>query len=277
MWATMLLLGALPVADSSIETQFVEVAPARQGLDWLRSSGQRRAVVLIHGLYVHPFSKASVTHPHLHNWQTPDCLLVKRLAQEADVYAFSYAQTLSSDEIADCPDLARHIYHLQRYGYEEIILVGHSAGGVIARQFVEDTPTSGVTKVIQVCAPNTGSSWAMCQTVRSNQVQFLESLTKKARRRSLTARADVQVPSQMQFACVVGTGAVVGDGLVSIRSQYSPDLRRQGIPVYPVNSTHWMLLRCQKGVDLVARLVREPQPRWDTQHVAAVCHQMLWD
>jgi len=277
------MVPALPIlcllfsASPTIETQFVQVAPARQERHWWSTPGQTRAVVLIHGLFVHPFSKTNVTRAHLHSWQRTDCLLVKRLASEADVFAFSYAQTVTADEIAECPDLETQVRLLHREGYREIILIGHSAGGVIARQFVEDHPDCGVTKVIQVCAPNAGSGWAKWQTVRSNQIDFLDSLTKPARRRSLSARADKQIPVNVEFACVVGTGAVVGDGLVSNRSQYTPDLQRQGIPAYPFNSTHWMVLRSQKGVELVARLVREAQPRWDAQRVDAVRRRLPGD
>jgi pimeloyl-ACP methyl ester carboxylesterase len=230
--------------------------------------------VLIHGLFVHPISKENVSRAHLHTWQKPDCLLVKRLAQEADIYAFSYAQTVTADDIAECAELEKNVRQLRQKGYREIILLGHSAGGVIARQFVEDHPDAGVTKVIQVCAPNIGSGWAKMQTVRANQIDFLHSLTKPARRRSLTERADIQIPRHVEFACIVGTGTVMGDGLVSNRSQYPPDLQKQGIPAYPFASTHWMVLRSHKGVELAARLVRESQPRWDAKQVEAVRKQL---
>jgi pimeloyl-ACP methyl ester carboxylesterase len=257
-----------------IETQFVRVAPAKQERHWWSAPGKTRAVVLIHGLQVHPFSKTNVLRPHLHGWQKADCLLVKKLAADSDVFAFSYGQTVSADEVAECPDFERHIGQLHRDGYRDIVLIGHSAGGVIARQFVEDHPDCGVTKVIQVCAPNGGSGWAKWQTVRANQADFLDSLTKPVRRRMQSERSDKVIPENVEFVCVVGTGTVVGDGLVSTRSQYPPDLQRQGIPAYPFNSTHWMVLRSQKGVELVARLVRQPQPRWDAKHVEAVCRKL---
>jgi pimeloyl-ACP methyl ester carboxylesterase len=273
-WPILLsLLGAAP----AIESRFVQVAPAAQNRPWWSTSRQTQAVVLIHGLFVHPFSKTNVARAQLHGWQKPDCLLVKRLARDADVFAFSYSQTVTADEIAECPELETNVRQLRLRGYREIVLIGHSAGGVIARQFVEDHPNCGVTKVIQVCAPNAGSGWATWQTVRANQIDFLQSLTKPARRRSLSARADKQIPAHIEFACVVGTGTVVGDGLVSTRSQYPPGLQLQGIPAYPFNSTHWMVLRSQKGVELVARLVREPQPRWDARQVEAVRRKLPGD
>lgn len=271
------ILCLLFASTPTIETSFVQVAPLKEQRHWWNSPGKMRAVVLIHGLLVHPFSKANVSRPHLHAWQKPDCLLVKQLAKEADVFAFSHAQTVTADEVAECPDLEKHVRNLQKDGYREIVLIGHSAGGVIVRQFVEDHPNCGVTKVIQVCAPNVGSGWAKWQTVRANQVDFLDSLTKPARRRSLTQRMDKTIPEHIEFACIVGTGTVVGDGLVSNRSQYPPGLQKQGIPAYPFNSTHWMVLRSQKGVALVARLVREAQPRWDQKQVEAVRRRLPGD
>lgn len=271
------ILCVLFAAEPQIETQFVQVAPARPERHWWNAPGRTRAVVLIHGLLVHPFSKADVPRPHLHSWQKADSLLVKKLAADSDVFAFSYGQVVSADDIASCPELERHIRQLRRDGYREIVLVGHSAGGVIARQFVEDHPNEGVTKVIQVCAPNGGSGWARWQTVRANQVDFLASLTKPVRRRMLSARADKTIPEQIEFACIVGTGAVVGDGLVANSSAYPPDLQRQGIPAYPFSSTHWMVLRSPKGAELVARLVREPQPRWDARRVEAIRRKLPGD
>ena len=274
---------ALPIlclvfaSTPTFETSFVQVRPAKEAGPWWNTSAKTRAVILIHGLLVHPFSKENVSRPRLHAWQKPDCLLVKRLAQEADVFAFSYAQTVSADDIAECPELAKQVRRLRQAGYREVVLIGHSAGGVIARQFVEDHPDCGVTKVIQVCAPNVGSGWAKWQTVRANQIDFLDSLTKPARRRSLSQRADKEIPAHIEFACIVGTGTVVGDGMVSNRSQYPPDLQKQGIPAYPFKSTHWTVLRSQKGVALVARLVREAQPRWDAKQVEAVRRQIPGD
>jgi pimeloyl-ACP methyl ester carboxylesterase len=277
MYSTLSLVCLLFASRQTIETQFVQVAPSPAQRQWWNAAQKARAVVLIHGLLVHPFSKTNVGRAHLHSWQLPDCLLVKRLAQEADVFAFAYAQTVSADDIAEWPELAEQLEKLRRDGYREIVLVGHSAGGVIARQFVEDHPDCGVTKVIQVCAPNGGSSWAKWQTVRANQIDFLDSLTKPARKRSLWERADKRIPQHVEFACIVGTGTVNGDGMVSNRSQYPPDLQRQGIPAYPLNSTHWALLRSHKGAELVARLVRETQPRWDDNQVEAVRRRLPGD
>jgi pimeloyl-ACP methyl ester carboxylesterase len=277
MSATLSILYLVFAAPGEIETKFVQVAPATVQQPWWNAPHKTRVVVLIHGLLVHPFSERNVGRAQLHSWQQPHSALVKRLAQEADVFSFAYGQTVRADDIAEYPELEKHVRKLRQDGYREIVLVGHSAGGVIARQFVEDHPDCGVTKVIQVCAPNTGSGWAKLQTVRANQHDFLDSLTKPARSRNLSQRADKDIPRNVEFACIVGTGSVVGDGMVSNRSQYPPDLQKQGIPAYPFNSNHWMVLRSHRGVELVARLVRETQARWDDKQVESVRRRLIGD
>ena len=52
---------------------------------------------------------------------------------------------MAGDRIAGSAALADNIRRVRQLGYKEIILLGHSAGGVIVRQFVEDHPDAGVT------------------------------------------------------------------------------------------------------------------------------------
>jgi pimeloyl-ACP methyl ester carboxylesterase len=267
MLPTIRALALLVLAP--FDAQFVQVGPAAHDESAaVRSPGQERAVVLLHGLYLHPFSKTNVTRATLHSWQQPKSLLVKRLSEEADVYALAYAQTVAADHVPAYADLAGRVARLRAMGYREVVLLGHSAGGLVARSFVEDYPDSGVTKVIQVCAPNGGTGWAVLQAVRANQIEFLDSLTKSYRQRAVGERADRTIPADVQFVCVVGTGTVVGDGLVACRCQWPEDLQRQGVPAAFIATTHWFAIRGQKGIDLLARLVREPQPRWDPSQVA---------
>ncbi len=265
----LLLVVPFSPADGPVETRFAQVAPViRDGANPLRTPGQERAVVLIHGVYVHPFKKEGIGRAILREWQKPGSLLVTRLVKEADVYAFAYGQTASADDVADAPALAAAIRQLRVLGYEQVVLVGYSAGGVIARDFVENRPAVGVTKVIQVCTPNTGSSWANLLALRPSQADFLESLTKKGRRRTLRGRSDRSIPSNVQFACVVGTAAVKGDGFVALQSQWSEDLQRQGIPAFALTATHWQAVRGPKGADLIAELVATPLLRWDGHQMA---------
>jgi pimeloyl-ACP methyl ester carboxylesterase len=267
------LLALALTAAPTVETRFARVAPP--GAEPARSPGQNRAVVLLHGLGMHLISKENVTKAALRDWQKTDSTWVKRLAQDSDVYAFAYGQNAAADEIAELPDLGDHIAQLRQLGYREIVLVGHSAGAVIARQFVEDNPKAGVTKVIQVCPANGGSGLARVKVVRSNQVGFLESLTKDTRHKALRDRADKVLPDDVEFVCVVGTAAVVGDGVVLLREQWTTDLQKQGVPVYPLNTTHLSAVRSRRVAELVADLVREPQPRWDAGKVAVARKLLL--
>jgi pimeloyl-ACP methyl ester carboxylesterase len=270
LWAS-LVLGAHPV-----EVQFVQVAPsARPTAEWRRGPGERRAVVLIQGLMVHPFSKDNVGKAALRDWQKPGSPLVKRLAGEGDVYAFAYGQNVPVDEIADHDALWGGLLRLREMGYRDVVLVGYSAGGVIARRVVEDYPDAGVTKVVQVCAPNAGSGWANLKAVRSNQKPFLQSLTKEERRRELRERLDVTIPERVEFVCVVGTAAVSGDGVVSCRSQWTPDLQAQGVPAVTVATDHLSMVRSAGGAAKIAELVHSPQPRWGPAKVEAARKAIL--
>jgi pimeloyl-ACP methyl ester carboxylesterase len=260
------------------ETFFVQVAPAPRTADEaIRTPGQRRAVVLIHGLKVHPFMHRNISKAMLHEWQKPGTMMVKRLALDSDVYSFAYSQDVAVEEVADGSGLAQCISRLHEMGYESIVLVGHSAGGLVARAFVEDVPNCGVTKVIQVCAPNGGSSWAEWKAVLPSQSAFLSSLTKETRKIILRGRTDRKIPKSIQFACVVANGVGSGDGFVLCRSAWTDDLQNQGIPAYPISTTHWQVPRIRPGVELIADLVRQDQPRWNTTAIMAIRRQLLKD
>jgi hypothetical protein len=274
--AVAVLWTCLLAGGESVEVQFVQVAPQqRPAAEWRRTSGQRRAVVLLQGLMVHPFSKENVERATLRDWQKPGSILVKRLAAEGDVYAFCYGQNATVDEIADHDALSGGLKRLRSMGYSDLVLVGYSAGGVIARRVVEDDPDAGVTKVVQVCAPNAGSGWAELTAVRKNQRAFLRSLTKEERRRELRSRLDITLPAEVEFVCVVGVGGLSGDGIVASRSQWTPDLQAQGVPAVPVASDHLSVVRSSSGAALIAELVRTSQPRWDQARVAAARKTIL--
>ena len=295
LW-TALLLGAEP-----IETRFAQVAPVRAEATTLeRSAGQARAVVLVHGLRAHPFSSTNVAKAEWHSWQKPGSALVKSLAQEADVYAFAYSQDVAVDDVAGCDGLAEGICRLSGLGYKEIVLVGHSAGGIVVRQFVEDHPDAGVTKVVQVCAPNGGSSWGKATIgVRRKQEPFLTSLTKECRQQCLTKRSDKKIPEQVEFVCLIGhlhfelsvagtldkgdkpqtivasVATPRGDGVVSSGNQWSQDLQDQGVPVVAMELTHFSVMRSTAGMERIAQLVRARQPRWTAAEVAAARTRLL--
>jgi pimeloyl-ACP methyl ester carboxylesterase len=274
---TSLVGMVLLTSTGPVAARFVQVHPLPGASAFFtRSEGQLRAVVLLHGLKPRPFNEVNVTKAEFHSWQKPGSTLVKALAGDADVFAFAYSQNIAVDQVAHVPALHEALGCLRQLGYQELVLVGHSAGGVIARRLVEDYPDAGVTKVIQVCTPNGGSSLSqVTAAVRAKQEVFLQSLTKDARHREAQRRADIRIPPTVQFVCVVGTGGGVGDGIVNCHSQWSEDLQQQLIPAVPLLTTHFLAMRTRQGARKVAELVREPQPRWNADQVAAARQRML--
>jgi pimeloyl-ACP methyl ester carboxylesterase len=260
---------APPTADP-VQTQFVQVHPNHKDV-WVlqRSPRQARAVVLIHGLHVHPFRNEAAAKATFSGWQQPGSTLVEALSKQADVFAFAYSQNVAIDEIAGVPYLAESVRRLRLLGYGDVVLIGHSAGGLVARQFVEDYPDAGITKVIQVCAPNQGAAMAQFKPgARKNQRPFLHSLTKEGRAEAHTIRAGKRIPPHLSFVSVVGDEAGLGDGVVSRESQWPPDLQEQGIPAQRWRTTHFTVMRSSGEVKRLAELVHDPLPRWTPAQVA---------
>jgi pimeloyl-ACP methyl ester carboxylesterase len=218
-----------------------------------------------------------VVQADLSLWEEPSSPLVRRLAQDSDVYAFSYGQNVPVDDVAAAPELASGVRRLRAMGYEQVVLIGYSAGGVVARQFVEDEPDGGgVTKVIQVCAPNGGSSWGkLSAAVSKSQGVFLQSLTKEARQVAVTNRAGKEIPPAVEFVCLVGSLGVIGDGLVRCDCQWTRDLQQQGVPAVVVFTQHTGAMVSPVLAIRVAELVRDPQPRWDAFQVEAARRKLF--
>jgi pimeloyl-ACP methyl ester carboxylesterase len=256
--------GPAPAPAVKVDVVFTRVAPAgdKEG----RSKDQTRAVVLIHGLSLLPILKDRKLG--LRTWQQSDSVLVKQLAPHADVYAFAYSQTTAVDQIPEGGKLLGHVEALKKLGYKEIVLIGHSAGGLVARHFVEDHPDAGVTKVIQVCAPNAGCGLAAIKAVKEAQIAYLSSLSKTARAVALQKRKGVSIPQDVEFACVVGSLRLGSDGVVAYSSQWSEDLQKQGIPAHVLKTAHWNAVKTKEGAEFVAKLVREAQPRWKAEQVS---------
>jgi Alpha/beta hydrolase family len=262
---------ALLATQPAVETRLVQVAPpVKSETVPLRSPGQARAVVLFHGFRPHPLSDTSAWQPDLSSWEEPNSALVKALSRDADVFALGYAQHLPVDEVARAPALARYVESLRQAGYTDVVLIGYSAGALVARYFVENTGGGGVTKVIQVCPPNGGSSWGKFTAgVRQSQEPFLASLTKEARLRALRERADLHIPPGVEFVCVVGAFGRTGDGLVRYDCQWTRELQQQGVPAVLLHTPHVTAMHSKSMAQRLADLVREPQPRWTTAQVEA--------
>ncbi|MEK7865752.1 MAG: hypothetical protein AAB434_03655 [Planctomycetota bacterium] len=270
-------LALLLAAIAQVQTLFVEVCPERDGNDDLcRTEERTRAVVLIHGLKAHPFSEDRVRKPKLDDWQEEDSDLVEELGKESDVFAFCYGQDAALEAIGAQPDLPDAVGRLRKLGYTQIVLVGHSAGGLLARQAVEDHPDCGATKVIQVCSPNTGAALGkLANGVREAQEPFVKSLCKEARKAILEGRADKRIPDGVEFVCIVGDGGGAGDFVVSDDSQWPQDLQDQGVPAIQLVTMHFTAMRSDRIGRKIAELVRDDQPRWSQEKVVSARKEML--
>ncbi len=297
MNAVLWLVSAFAVAvPEQPEVGFAQMAPVQRGAAAVeRTPNRTRAVVLISGLRLHPFSSRGVTRAEWHSWQQPGCPLVKALAQEADVFALTYSQEVPVERVAETPVLRNAVRTLKALGYREVVLIGHSAGGLVARQFVEDHPDAGVTRVIQVSSPNGGSNWAKARVaVRRNQETFLASLTKHDRQHLIVERSAKRIPASVEFVCVVcrlnipvispikeknGKPARAllppGDGLVSTVCQWTPDLQEQGVPAVLLPLGHSTVMHNPAGIAALTRLVRERVGRWDAATVNAARPHIL--
>jgi pimeloyl-ACP methyl ester carboxylesterase len=272
---TFALVAVLLGQEPAVETKLVQVAPPAKFAP-MRTPGRQRAVVLLHGLRPHPLSDASVLRAELSGWEEANSPLVQALGRDADVFAVGYAQHLPISEVARTPALAHYIGALRQVGYTDVVLIGYSAGALVARFFVEDRPAAGVTKVIQVCPPNGGTNWGkLTAGVRSSQEPFLLSLSKEARQAAMRDRADKRLPPEIEFVCVVGVFGRTGDGLVRYDCQWPRDLQRQGVPAVLLHTPHVTAMRSKTVATKLAELVREPQPRWTAAQVEAARGKIL--
>lgn len=226
-----------------------------------------RAAVLIHGLMLHPIRPEKSFKTELHDWQHAKSGLVQTLSADFDVYAFSYAQTVPLDVVASSPGMRNHIKKLRRAGYKEIVLIGHSAGGLIAREFAERFPDGGVTKVIQVAAPNFGSELATITFgVPKPQALFIRSLAPAPR--TAVALESPKMSEKLEFCCVVcKLWGLPHDTLVNLESQWSKDLQKQGMPATLLAINHFDAMKGPHAVTTISELAREKIVRWNADEV----------
>lgn len=268
MFSALTLLCVLSFNDAPVvESICQQVAPVNVGNQWRRSADQSRAVVLLHGFHLH-FRDKNVPKAELRPWQRADSALVNELGKHADVFVFAYGQNVALDVIVKESNLAPSVAELRKLGYKEVVLLGHSAGGLIARQFVEDNPDAGVTKVIQICSPNGGSPLTKL-TAPKSQKAFLQCLTADHRKKCLDLRCDKKIPDHVQFICVIAksNADANSDGVVSCASQWTADLQKQGVGAVCVVGSHREVVRDAKLARTLAGLVREEQMRWPPERV----------
>jgi len=252
---------AAPAAE--LPTELWQVAPdAKNKPGWLNNPRTKdRAVLMLPGLKMHLLRPSLSTRPELHNWQEPTSELVHVLAKDFDVFAFGCAQTIPLDAVAHSPGLRAAVANLKSAGYKEIVLIGHSAGGVIARLFAENYPDSGITKVVTVAAPHAGAELANIKVGYSKaQAAFIQSLAPDWRAEAGISR---KLPEKIEMACVVcKVKRIDGDGLVSLVSQWPEECRKQGIPAVFAPINHWDAMLNPASAKAIGELAREKLTRW---------------
>jgi pimeloyl-ACP methyl ester carboxylesterase len=224
--------------------------------------------VLIPGLHVQPLHPSKVMVPDRRSWQELRSELVQAISKDSDVFAFGYAQTVSADDVARGPGLLDAVSRLRKAGYQEVAIVGHSAGGVIARQFVEQHPDAGVTKVIAIAAPFAGAEAATFKIGYPKvQKPFIQSLTPEARNDAVRSNK-FTLGKDVEFACIVCKlkhGDT--DGLVFVRSQWPEDLQKLGVPAVLARVNHIDAMHNAIIAKTVADLVRGKITRWTAEEV----------
>ncbi|AMV27672.1 Alpha/beta hydrolase family protein [Gemmata sp. SH-PL17] len=265
------LITSAPVPIPEPSTELWQVAPGTSAKVWTvtdKPSEKKRALVLIPGLHVHPLRPAKATKPELRDWQQPKSELVKALAKDFDVFAFGYSQTISADEVAQGPGLRDTVANLRKSGYTEIVLVGHSAGGVIGRQFVEQNPDAGVTRLIAIAAPFAGAEAATLNVGYPKvQAPFVKSLAPEARKEAMRGNK-FALNADTEFACVVcrlKRGDT--DGVVLVRSQWPEDLQQLGIPAVIAPVSHFDAMDNATTAKTILELAKGKLTRWSTEEV----------
>lgn len=227
------------------------------------------AVVLIHGLMVHPFRPDLAEWADPHSWQKPTGEIVKSLAADADVFGFSYAQTVSVDSVAISKGFRDGISALKAAGYKQVVLVGHSAGGIISRRFVELYPDAGVTKVLCIGCPHLGSDWAhLPDTILPRtQQRFIQSMQRDVRE-SLAKEWTTEMSPDVQFCSVLCKLPRLGnDTVVSLTSQWPDQLQKQGVPAVLVACNHFDAMKSEKTAKAISELMKGKIVRWTPEQV----------
>jgi pimeloyl-ACP methyl ester carboxylesterase len=244
-----------------------------------RSEDCELAVVLVHGLDLHhDSSNAQESRPH--KWQGSTSPLVKALSKQSDVYTISYPQTSAVEEIANFPELKSAVARIKGFGYTQVVLIGHSAGGLVARHFVEDRPDTGITRVIQVATPNAGAhlaDWGVkLGQFDRNQEPFVRSLGPEHRAAVLKSRQGRHVPPAIEFVTVVclKTEGGKSDGVVSLQSQWPLDLQEQCTGCVCVHTNHHEAMRNDDAIKVLCKLATEPQRRWSAARVVEMRREL---
>ncbi len=268
MFAIPALVVLLTAPVVHIPTAYWQITPEYREFG-LPQRSKDRAVILIHGLIPRPVQVKKAAIPEPHSWQKPDSVMVKLLTPDFDIYGFSYAQTLPVDFVCHSCGLRSAVRQVKAAGYKEVVLVAHSAGGVVAYQFAERYPDSGVTRVVVVAAPLHGTGLAKLPTVglASTQLPFIRSLSPGCRKEQCE-KCGRPIPESIEICCVVcKLPRLATDTIVPTESQW-PDLaQRQGIPAVLMEINHFDAVRSARGAEKVAELAKGKLTRWTPDEV----------
>jgi pimeloyl-ACP methyl ester carboxylesterase len=274
----VVMVFASPCAN--LPTELWQAAPDAHGrAGWLNTPRTKdRAILLIPGLKIHPLRPAQCSRPERHSWQEANSDLVRTLAPDFDVFAFGYAQTAPLEVVVHSPGLRDAVGHLKKAGYKEIVLVGHSAGGVIARLFTTAYPDAGVSKVIAVASPHMGAEAAKLQIGYPRvQAPFVQSLAPNVRMAAKIA-GDAKPNESIEMACVVcKLRRLDSDGLVNIASQWPEDCRSRGVPAVVIQISHWEAMLSPAGAKVIGELAREKLARWNRDEVEQARRALFGD
>lgn len=251
-----------------LSTALWQIVPHAEGEVRALNVTRQKAVLCIPGLYPHPIQPSKALAPEKHPWFEPRAPLLAALAPDFDVYALGYAQTLPLDAVASSSGMRSAVARLKRAGYREIVLIGHSAGGIVAHQFAERYPDSGVTKIIPVAAPYLGSDLAEIGFgLPKTQVAYIKSIAPQPRREATALLTPL--PKHIDICCVsCKITYLTNDILVNLESQWPPEVRRHGIPTTLVGVNHFDALKAPQAVEQVTLLAKSRLTRWNEEDVA---------
>lgn len=237
------------------------------------SPGARTAVVLVHGA----FSDASTF-----NFMVED---LKANRAPFDAWTFEYPATKSVEELAGALAEALATHASQ---YDEIDVIGHSAGGLITQQALWNAYTQGqdihkVKKVILVGTPSGGSpavetvdrmfNWLINQRTVAKLFNVHSDLIQA----SVTGQAVPRVPG-IDYRVIAGTrpygfnldlftdpsGQVLkNDGLITVTSAQKVGdgrVNNSCANFYELNLTHTDLIDNELGIRVAERIISSDSP-----------------
>ena len=145
---------------------------------FLTTQAHSRTLVLVHGFmsdsaswrtssFTKPLQFTGWTDGGNYNFSPWGMLTPNRIMADGDVFFtvdLPSTQNLQRQEVV----LSQYLQHLYQYRVEPITLVGHSAGGVVARLYVLDPQRQPVNALITIASPHRGTPVAKVARLAGN-------------------------------------------------------------------------------------------------------------